>query len=94
MIPREILKKIRQIEIRTNRIVSEFAVGARASARFTVRTPATSQTNPALNFIRSLKRRERRAPARRNSKLSNSRGLVIVANSPQLKTRAAIISPN
>ncbi len=29
MIPREILKKIRQIEIRTNRLVTEFAAGAR-----------------------------------------------------------------
>src|SRR5688572_21503409 len=29
MIPREILKKIRQIELRTNRIVTEFATGAR-----------------------------------------------------------------
>ena len=62
MIPREILKKIRQIELRTNRIVTEFAAGARASARFTARLPAASKTNPALNFIRTLKRRERRAP--------------------------------
>ena len=99
MIPREILKKIRQIKLRINRIVTEFAPGARlgepqhfrlaegvenserafqvaaavgrrpalrsgarASARFTVRTPAVSKTNPALNSIRSLKRRERRAP--------------------------------
>ena len=62
MIPREILKKIRQIELRTNRIVTEFAPGARASARFTVRLPAVSKTNLALNFIRRLKRRERRAP--------------------------------
>jgi hypothetical protein len=67
MIPREILKKIRQIEIRTNRIVMEAVAGARASARFTIRTPAASQMNPALNSIRTLKRRERRAPARRNS---------------------------
>ncbi|HLP78850.1 MAG TPA: hypothetical protein VK327_18255, partial [Candidatus Paceibacterota bacterium] len=29
MIPREILKKIRQIELRTNRVVTGFAVGAR-----------------------------------------------------------------
>jgi hypothetical protein len=113
MIPREILKKIRQIELRTNRIVTvlgsarvaragfgvapkissyklsprmnpssqsnvgsgatpepargtralPFADGARASARFTARTPAASKTNPALNSIRPLRRRERRAPA-------------------------------
>jgi len=62
MIPREILKKIRQIELRTNRIAPAFAAGARASARFTARTPAASKTNPALNSIRPLKRRERRAP--------------------------------
>ncbi len=62
MIPRKILKKIRQIELRTNRLVTEFAAGARASARFTARTPAASNTNPSLNFIRALKRRERRAP--------------------------------
>ena len=63
MIPREILKKIRQIELRTNRIVTGSAAGARASARFTARTPAASKANPALNSIRTLKRRERRAPA-------------------------------
>ena len=63
MIPSEILKNIRQIELRTNRIVTGFAPGARASARFTARTPAASQTTPALNSIRALKRRERRAPA-------------------------------
>jgi hypothetical protein len=62
MIPREILKKIRQIELRTNRIVTAFAPGARASARFTARTPAASKTNPALNPTRTLKRRKRRAP--------------------------------
>jgi hypothetical protein len=63
MIPREILKKIRQIERRTNRIVTEtLAAGARASARFTVRTPGASKTNPVLNSLRPLKRRERRAP--------------------------------
>jgi hypothetical protein len=67
MISREILKQIRQIELRTNRIVTAFAPGARASARFTVRIPAASKTNPALNSIRTLKRRERRAPASRNS---------------------------
>jgi hypothetical protein len=63
MIPREIPKKIRQIELRTNRLVTGFAPGARASARFTVRTPAASKTNPVLNSFRPLKRRERRAPA-------------------------------
>jgi hypothetical protein len=68
MIPREILKKIRQIELRTNRIVTGFAPGARALARFTVRTPAASKTNPALNSVGTLKRRERRAPVSRNSK--------------------------
>jgi hypothetical protein len=66
MIPREILKKIRQIELRTNRLVTEFAAGARASARFTARTTAASQTNPALHSLRPLKRRERRAPVCRN----------------------------
>src|SRR5580704_10244846 len=63
MIPREIRKKSRQIEPRTNRLVTGFAAGARASARFTARTPAASKTNPSLNLIRPLKRRERRAPA-------------------------------
>ncbi len=63
MIPREILKKIQQIELRTNRIVTGFSAGARASARFTARTPAASKTNPAINPIRKLKRRERRAPS-------------------------------
>ena len=38
-------------------------VMTRASARFITRTPTASQTNPALNSIRALKRRERRAPA-------------------------------
>ena len=66
MIPREILKKIRQIELRTNRIVTGFAPGARASARFTARTPAALKTNPTLNAIRTLKRRKRRAPVSRN----------------------------
>src|SRR5476651_1842597 len=63
MIPREILKKIRQIELRTNLIVTESAAGARALARFIVRTPVASKANPALNSIRTLKRRERRAPS-------------------------------
>ena len=62
MIPREILKKIRQIELRTNRLVTGFAAGARASARFTARTLAATKTNRAFNSIRTLKRRERRAP--------------------------------
>src|SRR4051812_10742353 len=62
MIPREILKKIRQIKLRTNRIVTGFAPGARASTRFTARTSGAFQTNPALNSVRPLKRRERRAP--------------------------------
>jgi hypothetical protein len=99
MIPREILKKIRQIELRANRSVTGFAPGARlcepqnfrwsagvenserafhveaaagrrpalrsgarASARFTARTSAASKANPALNSLRPLKRRERRAP--------------------------------
>lgn len=102
MIPREILKKIRQIELRTNRIVTGFAVrarlcepqhfrlvagmenserlflvaaaagrrpalrsGARASARFTVRKPVASNPNSCPNPVRTLKRRERRAPVAR-----------------------------
>ena len=48
----------RQIELRANCVV----VGARASARFNVRTPAASQTHLALNCMHPLKRRERRAP--------------------------------
>ena len=40
---------------------SHFAPGARASARFSVRPPAVSKTYLALNSIRPLKRRERRA---------------------------------
>ena len=62
MIPREILKKIRQIELRTKHFVIRLSAGARASARFSVRTPAASQTNLAPDSIRPLKRRERRAP--------------------------------
>jgi len=99
MIPREILKKIRQIELRTNRLASQSSpgarlcepqhspsfqsaenfedawpgeaaagrrtavrFGARASARFTVRPSAGSETNPPIHPIRTLKRRERRAP--------------------------------
>ena len=63
MIPREILKKIRQIEIRTNRIVRASAAGARASARFTDRILATSKSNLTPNSACTVKRRERRAPA-------------------------------
>ena len=62
MIPREFLKRIRQIELRTNRLVSEPLTGARALARFTTCIPAPSKTNPPLYPIRTLKRRERRAP--------------------------------
>jgi hypothetical protein len=61
MILREILKKIRQIELRTNRIVTELASGSRASARFTAAYLAASKTNPPHSPIRTLKRRERRA---------------------------------
>ena len=64
MIPREILKKIRQIELRTNRLVTGSADGARASARFTVRKPGASDSISQLTSIRTLKRRERRAPTR------------------------------
>ena len=64
MIPREILKKIRQIELRTNRLVTGSAAGARASARFTVRQPAASNSISQLTSIRAMKRRERRAPSR------------------------------
>jgi hypothetical protein len=63
MIPREILKKIRPSELRTNRLVTGSAFGARASARFTVRQPAASNLNSPPNSVRMLKRRERRAPA-------------------------------
>ena len=62
MIPREILKKIRQIELRTNHPVTGSAPGARASARFNVRPPAVSQTNLVLSSLRPLNRRESRAP--------------------------------
>src|SRR5438093_5461864 len=64
MIHSEVLQGIRQIELRMNHIVTEFAAGARASARFTARTTASSRTNPPLDSIRTLKRRERRAPKR------------------------------
>ena len=84
MIPREILKKIRQIELRTNRLVTEFAAGARASARFTARTPGTSKANLALNSIRELKRRERRATAvpERGCVQSTSRSTPDISNAP------------
>jgi hypothetical protein len=62
MIPREILKKIRQIELRTNRLVTGFAAGARASARFTALATAVSKTNLPSKSIHTLKRGERRAP--------------------------------
>ena len=64
MIPREILQKIRQIERRTNRLVTVAAAGARASARFTVLKPDAPNQILQLTSIRRLKRRERRAPAR------------------------------
>lgn len=50
MIPREILRKIRQIELRTNRIVTEFAAGARASTRFTVRVLCLTILLSAFSF--------------------------------------------
>ena len=68
MIPHEIHKQIRPIELRTNHLMTAFAAGAQASARFTHCTPAASKANPALNSIRPLKRRERRTPVSRNSK--------------------------
>jgi hypothetical protein len=117
---REILKKIRQIEIRTNRIVPELAAGARlcepqhsrlawgreisqrvlaceaaagrrpalrsgarASTRFTVPKPGASETSPAPNAVRALKRRERRAPA------ASERGIQLVF-SPAL---TCVLSP-
>src|SRR6266540_2332621 len=46
MIPREILKKIRQIEIRTNRIVTEFA--ERGLYRRTGVAPVSNFKTPAL----------------------------------------------
>lgn len=67
MIPRDILKQIRPIERRANRLVNDHAAGAWVSARFNVRTLTGSRMNPALNSIPMLKRRERRAlqaPAR------------------------------
>jgi len=121
MIPREILKKIRPIERRTNRLVTALAggarlcepqqcrwspgvesservfpvaaaagrrpalrSGARALARFTARTPAASKTNPALNSIRPLKRRERRAPSgpERGCVQSTRRSTPDISNAP------------
>jgi hypothetical protein len=55
--------KIGQIGICTHRSVSGLAARARASARITVRKSGASKTSPAPNAIRTLKRRERRAPA-------------------------------
>jgi len=63
MIPREILKKIRQIELRTDRVVTEFAVGARASARFIARVVGAIERNGSFNPGGMLKRGERRAAA-------------------------------
>jgi hypothetical protein len=48
--------------------------GARASARFTVRTPVASKTNSTVTNIRALKRRERRAPLTPEVSNMNSRG--------------------
>jgi len=62
MNPPEIFEKIQHIELPKHRLLNEFVAGARASARFTVRTSAAPKTNPSLNSIRTLKRRERRAP--------------------------------
>jgi hypothetical protein len=81
MIPREILKKIRQIEIRTNRVVTGSAVGARASARFIARTTAASNADSPLGSIRTLKRRERRAPA------ASARGRVRIPTGFRLKAQ-------
>ena len=63
MITRDILETFRQIELRTSRLVTAFAPGARASARFTTRTISGSRTNPGLNPVGPLKRHERRGPA-------------------------------
>jgi hypothetical protein len=87
MIPREILNTIRQIEQRANRLGSDFAAGARASARFTDRKAAASKTNPALYSIRTLKRRERRAPA------APGRGCVRSALKSAIANRQSAISP-
>ncbi len=94
MIPREILKKIRQIELRTNRLVTAFAAGARASARFTARTPAVSKTNPALNATRPLKRRERCAPVSRNSKPIEFDGFGNYGEFAIIKRRAMVLTPS
>ena len=46
MIPREILKKIRQIELRTNRIVTDVAIGAGGCA--TRRAEAEEETSETI----------------------------------------------
>jgi hypothetical protein len=48
--------------------------GARASARFAVRTPVASKSNSDVTKIRALKRRERRAPLTPEASNMNSRG--------------------
>ena len=48
--------------------------GARASARFTARTPVAAKTNSNVTNIRALKRRERRAPLTPEASNMNSRG--------------------
>jgi len=48
--------------------------GARASARFTVRTLVAFKTNSNVTNIRTLKRRERRAPLTPEASNMNSRG--------------------
>jgi hypothetical protein len=61
MIPREILKKIRQIEIRTNRIVIEF-VGERARLGRSQRRPRRwhGRTEDSRTFPTTVARRARR----------------------------------
>jgi len=93
MIPREILKKIRQSVLCPNRIVTEFAPGARASPRFTARTPAASKTIPALNSIRPLKRRERRAPVSRNSKPLEFEGFGNCGEFAIIRNQAGVTCP-
>ena len=81
----------------TERIATETAPGARASARFTVRQPDAPDQVSRLTSIRTLKRRERRAPARsvpasRNFKpiefdgFSNCGGFAIIKNPPDEPT--------
>ena len=57
----------------TERIATETAPGARASARFTVRQPDAPDQVSRLTSIRTLKRRERRAPARSVPASGNSK---------------------